>query len=621
PQNFELNISNEGLSPEVGFTWRGRIYDAAGNFITQVIGSVSDTIAVNDTATVTSTTAWTPQESGIYQIQAITSLNTDQDRSNDTTMTINTGGGFYSQFYVAEEELVFSRRVDDAPADPTAGTLESLGFRVRSNTPPGVVTWHTGSDPRTGLPGALIVYDSLARPQDEELIIPNLDFSYMTSDVVLNFYGQSVAGFTYTRISVSVSNDGGHTWHDVWERRRGIDPQTGTNYGGPAFLRFLMNPAHVDITNYAAGESNVWVRFRYQGYFDESWVVWNIALSGKGLRAANLSGVTDIPNDNGKQVRLTWDASANDGQLNGVPITEYGVWRMVPASGTTMPVSNKVVEVENRKEMIRLANVSKIEPGTRVYSSATPESWDFIGTVTAHSDSIYNYVAPTLEDSVQTCFMISAHTANPQVFANSNTQCGMSIDNLAPNVPGNFASMVNDIGGGNFTVELSWDRNKDEDFRYYSLYKDGQLLEQLTDTAFVDSNVAQNQTVEYDLTATDFAGNESDPAELTVVVTGIGDDPNAIPTEFALDQNFPNPFNPTTTLQYALKENARVKLQIYNVLGQLVKTLIDENQTAGYKEVVWDGTNNQGLKVPSGIYIYRIKANDFVESRKMILMK
>jgi hypothetical protein len=104
-------------------------------------------------------------------------------------------------------------------------------------------------------------------------------------------------------------------------------------------------------------------------------------------------------------------------------------------------------------------------------------------------------------------------------------------------------------------------------------------------------------------------------------VTGIDDNQNAIPTEFALDQNYPNPFNPTTSIKYALKENTKVILKIYNLLGQEVRTLVNGNQEAGYKKVAWDGMNNKGTRVASGIYIYRIKAGDFVKARKMILMK
>jgi hypothetical protein len=94
-----------------------------------------------------------------------------------------------------------------------------------------------------------------------------------------------------------------------------------------------------------------------------------------------------------------------------------------------------------------------------------------------------------------------------------------------------------------------------------------------------------------------------------------------IPSEFALEQNYPNPFNPTTSITYALKENVQVTLKIFNLLGQEVRTLVNARQEAGFKTVVWDGLNNAGARVASGIYIYRIEAGTFVQARKMVLMK
>ncbi len=95
-----------------------------------------------------------------------------------------------------------------------------------------------------------------------------------------------------------------------------------------------------------------------------------------------------------------------------------------------------------------------------------------------------------------------------------------------------------------------------------------------------------------------------------------------IPQSFALDQNYPNPFNPTTTIKYALKEDAKVNLKIYNALGQEVRTLVNEHQNAGFREIMWDGKNNKGSAVPSGVYIYRLVAgSSFVKSNKMMLMK
>lgn len=96
---------------------------------------------------------------------------------------------------------------------------------------------------------------------------------------------------------------------------------------------------------------------------------------------------------------------------------------------------------------------------------------------------------------------------------------------------------------------------------------------------------------------------------------------NPIPTEYDLSQNFPNPFNPTTTIKIALPEAAQLTLKIYNIRGQLVRTLINSNMEAGYHLVQWDGMSDTGTKVASGMYFYRISAGSFVQTKKMILMK
>jgi subtilase family protein/flagellar hook capping protein FlgD/HYDIN/CFA65/VesB family protein/BACON domain-containing protein len=108
---------------------------------------------------------------------------------------------------------------------------------------------------------------------------------------------------------------------------------------------------------------------------------------------------------------------------------------------------------------------------------------------------------------------------------------------------------------------------------------------------------------------------------LEVIMTGIGDGAEALPTKYALHQNFPNPFNPSTTIKYDLKAKTDVKLTIYNVLGQKVRTLVQTNQAAGFKNVVWNGLNEIGEQVATGVYIYRIEADGFVKSRKMVFMK
>lgn len=88
------------------------------------------------------------------------------------------------------------------------------------------------------------------------------------------------------------------------------------------------------------------------------------------------------------------------------------------------------------------------------------------------------------------------------------------------------------------------------------------------------------------------------------------------PKEFKLEQNFPNPFNPTTTIQYQLPQDAKVTLKVYDILGSEVATLINEEQNAGYKEVQFNGNN-----IASGIYVYRLTAGNYISTKKMMLVK
>jgi hypothetical protein len=95
----------------------------------------------------------------------------------------------------------------------------------------------------------------------------------------------------------------------------------------------------------------------------------------------------------------------------------------------------------------------------------------------------------------------------------------------------------------------------------------------------------------------------------------------AVPATFALDQNYPNPFNPSTTVRYQIPNNANVNLDIYNLQGQKIRTLVSKEQKAGYYSVVWDGRNEAGQTVSSGLYLYRVQAGSFVATHKMLMIK
>ncbi|MDR3627604.1 MAG: T9SS type A sorting domain-containing protein [Ignavibacteriaceae bacterium] len=94
-----------------------------------------------------------------------------------------------------------------------------------------------------------------------------------------------------------------------------------------------------------------------------------------------------------------------------------------------------------------------------------------------------------------------------------------------------------------------------------------------------------------------------------------------LPAQFAVFQNYPNPFNPTTTISYSLPKAISVKVIVYDVLGREVKTLVNTDQKAGIQQVIWNGDNNMGRKVSSGIYMYKVSAGEQVQVKKMIMLK
>ena len=97
-------------------------------------------------------------------------------------------------------------------------------------------------------------------------------------------------------------------------------------------------------------------------------------------------------------------------------------------------------------------------------------------------------------------------------------------------------------------------------------------------------------------------------------------EPN-IPTEYALFHNYPNPFNPITTLRYDLPVDALVNITVYDMMGRVVRTLVNMEQTAGYRSVIWDATNNTGQQVSAGLYLYTIETGEFRQTKKMVLLK
>ena len=94
-----------------------------------------------------------------------------------------------------------------------------------------------------------------------------------------------------------------------------------------------------------------------------------------------------------------------------------------------------------------------------------------------------------------------------------------------------------------------------------------------------------------------------------------------LPETFTLHQNYPNPFNPTTTIRFDVPEPSNISLKVYNLMGQEIRTLTNEWLPTGSHRLIWNGKDQQGIPVSAGVYIYRLQAQDFQKTRKMVLLK
>jgi len=104
-------------------------------------------------------------------------------------------------------------------------------------------------------------------------------------------------------------------------------------------------------------------------------------------------------------------------------------------------------------------------------------------------------------------------------------------------------------------------------------------------------------------------------------ITSIDDNQQTVPLVYELYQNYPNPFNPITEIRFTLPKSEKVKLVIYDVLGRKVNQLIDASMSSGRHVALWNGTDDYGNPVASGVYFYRLESKNFTQAKKMILMK
>ena len=209
---------------------------------------------------------------------------------------------------------------------------------------------------------------------------------------------------------------------------------------------------------------------------------------------------------------------------------------------------------------------------------------------------------------------------------------GIDFGLVACPVPANFrASDSLEV-----VVELTWDAVAHDSLVGYNVFRsrwqNGQYVklnaQPITSTNFVDLAVLDTNVYWYFVEAafaganwTAVSGASTKDSGRVRTITGVSEDADRVPREFFLSQNYPNPFNPATSISYGLPSYSHVKIEIFNMLGQRVKILVNQEQGAGYKRVVWDGRDASGEAVASGVYLYRLRAGEKESTMKMLMLK
>ena len=173
---------------------------------------------------------------------------------------------------------------------------------------------------------------------------------------------------------------------------------------------------------------------------------------------------------------------------------------------------------------------------------------------------------------------------------------------------------------GNTTLEID-DIIATEPF-YVGIITDGSL--DPVETLEVPVQFYPDSAGNYSGTVTIYS-NDSDEEEVIIHLYGdtetLSIDEIPIPDKFTLHQNHPKPFNPVTTLHYDLPEDAMVNVTIYDMVGRHVNTIVNSQQSAGYRSIQWDAINSSGQPVSAGVYLYTIHAGDFRQTKKIVLLK
>ncbi len=322
-----------------------------------------------------------------------------------------------------------------------------------------------------------------------------------------------------------------------------------------------------------------------------------------GDPAPALTSVADRPNDQGGQARLTWSPSWLDAW--GQPgLTTYHVLNRRPGA-------------------------KGLGTGPEMLRAWLQDGWTEVAQVPPLQLASYACNAPTYGDwtagnSPLTEFMVVAEAG--AFLLPSGVITGYSVDNISPGAPQGLQAQTD-----HFDVLLAWSPSgvNDEDLHHYNLYRShdpdftpgpSTLLTDVALTSYAEERVPQGYWY-FRVTAVDIHGNEGAPSNLAGMLSLVAVDGATLPTILAARSASPNPFNPSTTIRCELPSDGPVRLAVHDVRGHQVRLLLHESRVKGTFTAIWDGRDDMGRQLASGVYFARLTAGGAESVLKLVLAK
>lgn len=316
---------------------------------------------------------------------------------------------------------------------------------------------------------------------------------------------------------------------------------------------------------------------------------------------SSITSIEDVGNDQGRSVRVTFSSSPLDLSGSATPIVRYDLFRRID----DLPLGHP--------DRDRDRDAAPAPDGQRI------AGWDYVGTVPAYCDDIYNAVVPTLADSnaagmYWTTFFVRAATATPSVFYDTAPDSGYSVDNLSPAAPAPF--VLTRVGDTNHLV---WNESEAADFDYFSLHR-GESADFVPD----ETNLVVAQTGTgyddvapilsyYKLAAVDFNGNVSLYSLALPDVTVIPDGPVAL----ALALRAISPVGDRVTVEFILPSNAPASLKLYDVAGRL----ISDRELGSRAPGRYGCSLADRSELASGVYFVRLQQDDETRVSRVVVLK